>query len=170
MLAIRLPARLSRHVIKDWLWLDDLITPSAEWPPSQFSQSVYGRNWTFDGFRHAGSEGSEFYERIIIDSPRQDFDLPRIWHFASKHIAEPICEGAAFGNWVPYGFVERSGGFLRLFHLDGRNTSIPIAQDSTRFIVETRLGLVPADFRIASVHYFTMERTNEANLPFVRFK
>jgi len=100
----------------------------------------------------------------MIAAGARPFNQPQVWHFAFK---SPL---GIFREWRPYGFVEVFEDQISLFHFNGHMQVVPRPRDG-RFIVETYFGEGSADFRVASLHPFTLEQLEapDPRLAVVRF-
>jgi hypothetical protein len=70
--------------------------------------------------------------------------------------------------WRPYGFVEIAEGIIRLFDYAGLTQTTKL-DGQRRFFVETWFGEGAADFRVASLHGFTLNIVAQGGKPSVRF-
>lgn len=148
----------------DLRWMPELIAPRAEWPPQSMADQFFRRPWQVRSFRHTGKGNQNFFQNVRITASSDETTIPKVWHFAFKR-ADP-----AFPLWVPYGFVERYSNQVTMYHYRGSCQTVS-ASGHKSFLVETWFGLDAADFRVASVHGFTIElsEAKETNLPSIRF-
>lgn len=132
-------------------FLADFIGPVDEWPPSAIAEEYYGRPWCTADFRHAAGRQRNYYAALAIGpTPKSEFADPQVWHFAYRNA------GVRRAGWQPYGFVEVLGSAVRLFNFSGL-FDVSERPPATRLLfVETWFGEGAAEFRVASLHKFTL--------------
>jgi hypothetical protein len=107
-----------------------------------------------------------FYARLEIAAPSRPFDAPQVWHFAVRRLKP------GHAGWQPYGFIEREGFKVHLYHFKGGVASTTLSRLAEPFVVETFFADRLEDYRIASLHPFKISIKSPAsgNQPSVRFE
>jgi hypothetical protein len=150
---------------KDLGWLRGLIAPNEEWPDNDPATKFFGRKWNVRAFSHAARDRQNYFQRISINAVPRKFAEPQVWHFAFKG------NNPAFPLWTPYGFVERKCDEIAVYHYRGYSATVDTRADARTFSVETWFGTGAAEFRVASLHPFTLalKRDTDQMNPSVRF-
>lgn len=147
-------------------FMKDFLGRRAEWPPLAPAIQFYQRNWiTFD-FVHSATSEANFYALLSLTSSRTDYpSLPTVCHFAYRN------ENFYGKRWLHYGFVQQTKSEVKLIHINGhfQDYKKQLQQEPAR--VETFFGPSPTQFRVASLHPFSIQRIydSNSNLPSVRF-
>lgn len=140
----------------------DFIGPLEPWPPASIATNYYERPWFIRDVQHP-ARIRNYYAALAIGGPGMAaFADPQVWHFAYRDA------GRRRAGWRPYGFVEVAEGIIRLFDYAGV-TQMARLDSQERFFVETWFGEGAADFRIASLHGFTLSIVDQGGKPSVRF-
>lgn len=151
----------------DLEWLASFVLPREDWPCSDLASRYFKRPWKVHSFLHTAENARNFFQKLSVTAPPRAWGEPQVWHFAFRDLAPNSL------LWIPYGFVERRGGKVALFHYHARGHSakVGIAPDASTFLVETWFGPSPAEFRVASLHDFKLALCREADpeAPSVRF-
>lgn len=130
-------------------FLHQLVRPSVNWPPLGIAKEYFGRSWVIEEREYAPKEHRDLFQPFLIEAAGDPSGTNQIWHFAWRPRT-----GA---RWQPYGFVQLMDLTARLFAFSGATASEVLPPGSRRrFCVETWLGRGPAQFRIASLHPFTL--------------
>lgn len=164
-LARNIGAKRASPLSKDLHWVLDFIAPKPEWPPDNNSTEYFHREWELSDFRHTGRGSQNYFQKLSITARQRKFGEPQVWHFAFR------VPDATFPIWTPYGFVERRTDEIALYHIRGYTASIKTQFEVETFAVETWFGIAAAEFRVASLHPFTLalDQAVDATTPCVRF-
>jgi hypothetical protein len=129
------------------------------WPPSQLAKQYYGRDWHTEEFGHDPEIRANYYAQIeLVRLAVPDSGTPQVFHFAYQ-------QPGLFGQrWIQYGFVERQGLLVRLLNITGQVEHYRAESGDRPSVVETWFGPSLANFRIASLHPFSM-RFKDAQEP-----
>ena len=133
-------------------FLDGFVRSSRDWPAAPFARRYFGRDWVAADHRHASPDGQDYFKAFALEpGAPPDAGVDQVWHFAWR----PAPPDA----WRPYGFVRRTESELRLYAFSGNTATAAIAEGAPypRCCVETWIGRGPAEFRIASLHQFSMK-------------
>lgn len=143
-------------------FLRELLIGREDWPWRDFANRYFQREWTHHDVAHHAASRRHCYGAIQIQSDGGIKD--RVWHFAWRNDRQR--------QWRPYGFVRGEDARIHLFSYDSieDEAAIDVAVSRT-FLVETWLGPGDADFRVASLHPFSMKWHDGpvADHPLVRF-
>jgi len=140
----------SGQLVRSLQWAHDLIVPNLDWPPSSITKMYFGgRRWKIRDFSHAATGERNYFQRFRIVGDR-DLEDPQVWHFAFLNV------NAKRPLWTPYGFVVKESGRIRLYQSRGHTDEVEGLIETKSFAVETWFGMGPAEFRVASLHPFTL--------------
>ena len=129
-----------------------IYTPGPAWPNDEIAHSYYARPWFVQDFAHDPAKVSNVYAAVHLHSTAGDAELaPRTYHFAYRRT------GARDGMWRPYGVVIGYRHEVRLISDSGDYQRLSDDRSNRLVAVETYFGAGPAEFRIASLHDFTIE-------------
>jgi hypothetical protein len=125
------------------------------WPPAQLAKEYFGRDWHRQEFAHEPKIRANFYAQIELrGSIPSDTGVPQVFHFAYQ---QPGLYGQ---RWIQYGFVEARGRMVRLVNITGQIERYELDTNSGCSLVETWFGPSPVNFRIASLHPFSIQVRN----------
>lgn len=132
-------------------FVEDFVRYAEPWPPAGIARRYFGRDWTSADHSLPPSEGRDgFLTFRLHPESRREACTGRVWHFAWR----PAPDAA----WQPYGFVHLRPGQLQLFAFNGKLDHRASDGDAAQsFGVETWIGQGAAQFRIASLHRFSMD-------------
>ena len=128
--------------------LKDMIMPAERWPPSSVVKVGARRSWAHRDFLHDRTQRNTY--AAVHLSPRARRSRPLVWHFAYRDTG-----GLPSPIWHPYGFVKMANTSAWLFTFNGLTGETSGVGDALR--VDTWFGEGAAEFRVASLHEFTLE-------------
>ncbi|MEZ0375290.1 MAG: hypothetical protein ACAI44_39750 [Candidatus Sericytochromatia bacterium] len=156
------------------------LTPD-DWPPPDLA-SWFDGSWYTHEFVHDPGLGRNFFRPFTIkpdlffgpDGKVEACREPQAWYLAFRDISLKSGEVDPKSWWKPFGMLRLEDGQIHLLHFYGLIEAKPLGSDDYRFIFETHFGQGAAEFRVASLHPFDFEPTDEtlsplAELPRVRF-
>lgn len=142
-------------------FVENLVLPSAKWPPAQLSPD-YPCQWHTSTFVHRPEEGAHYYAALVISPCSLALPRAQAWHFAYRNLPGER-------PFIPWGLVCAVEDRLELYNYDGTIKYSILSNE--RFVVETWFGGGAAEFCVASLHPFslTVERQVPEGLPSLRF-
>ena len=131
------------------LWA--IYQPRPSWPNEEIAHNYYGRSWCTEDFAHDPQKIANVYAAVQLSATEADTAFfPHAYHFAYRR------PNARDGIWRPYGTVVAYRDEVRLISESGDYQSIERSDESGLVVVETYFGPGPAEFRVASLHGFTV--------------
>lgn len=129
------------------LW--PLYAAEVDWPNHQIAKAFYGRRWHVEDFTHDATAITNVYAALTFrDHVAEEPIIPRTYHFAYRRL------GVADRMWRPYGVVI---GFATEVVLISEAGDYQMVERSGRPVTaETHFGSEPAEFRITSIHPFSL--------------
>ena len=128
-----------------------LYTPGSIWPSPTIATTYYGRPWCTQEFIHDPAKFANVYAAVHLQPTAvEEPPAPRTFHFAYRR------SGYADDAWRPYGSVIGNVNEVRLVSESGDYQKLPDERSPRVVVAETYFGLGPADFRIASLHRFSV--------------
>ena len=125
--------------------------PGGVWPDPSIARTLYGRDWVTWEHRHDPEVlRNEFACFRFTPSTATDPSTPWVVHFAYRRV------GARDGMWRPYGSVMRIGRTLLLISESGDLQERTVGEVASSIAVETHFGPGAAEFRVASLHAFSL--------------
>ena len=132
-------------------FLPEFFGHHTSWPPQAIAAHFYNRTWSLQEFSHDPNIKSNFYPRIEINGDTRVHEkLPQVFHFAYR-------QPSVFAKrWIQYGYVSRYLNSVMLVNITGdiQRYEAPSVKHPTN--VETWFGPGHADFRVASLHTFSL--------------
>lgn len=129
-------------------FLRSFMGRQLQWPPRDIARVHFARDWHTKDFTHDPNVRANYYPRILLQGTASE--VPQVFHFAFRH------ESAFLGRWLEYGFVRSYGTLINLQHIDGRTDHMSISSREEPVPVETWFGPGPVQFRVASLHSFSL--------------
>lgn len=138
---------------------EDYLFPNPSWPPQSIAER-YARHprWRLSDFTHdPSSSRSDYYASLVLEAPANGFSNPHLWHFAYRELGSKETK-----SWFPYGVVRLLDGQLDLFNYIGEAETADRSVTSRALVVQTYFGKEPIEFRVASLHSFSLTIEEEA--------
>jgi hypothetical protein len=129
----------------------DFFGRQRNWPPTAFATQHYGRQWEIREFVHDPAVRKNFYQTIELQGKGNSLaDRAQVFHFAyrQKHLFA--------ARWLQYGSVIRFNRTALLRHINGHAEERRLQSSDAPAVVETWFGHAVVDFRVASLHPFTL--------------
>jgi hypothetical protein len=121
------------------------------WPPADFAAQHYGREWETREFAHDPAARKNFYQTIeIVGTGDGLARRAQVFHFAYRQ------QHLFAARWLQYGSVIRFGRMALLRHINGHAEERRLLSSDVPAVVETWFGPAAVDFRVASLHPFTL--------------
>lgn len=128
-----------------------IYSPGPAWPNEEVAHSYYGRSWFAENFEHGPEKIANVYAAVhLVAVARGDSLVPRTYHFAYRRT------GARDGMWRPYGTVIGYQKEVCLISESGDYQKISDDRSNEMVVAETYFGSGAAEFRIASLHNFSI--------------
>lgn len=144
----------------------DFFGRQRDWPPTELAKKHYKRDWNENSFFHHPSKKENRYAVVQLNSSCKNTEVfPQTFHFAYRQSEQYA------GRWLNFGFVVVHKGTVRLQHINGQRCSYS-APTTAAARVETFFGPNAAEFKVASLHPFTLcvDPAEEQTGPSVRFE
>ncbi|TVT76164.1 MAG: hypothetical protein FHP92_09040 [Denitromonas halophila] len=122
------------------------------WPPLEIAKYFACQKWITIDFQHIPDGNVGYGNLKLTGDPALERDHPQLIHFAFSH------ESRFGGRWLHYGFVTLEDKTVKLQHIDGSTDCYVRGSRSEPANVQTNFLQTPANFRLASLHPFQMER------------
>lgn len=130
----------------------EMFVPGPHWPSNSLSQRFYQRDWHTLDFKHDPSQISKVYALLEISIPTDIKEYqPIVFHIAYRR------KSAADKAWRPYGSIIAKKEITKLISESGDFQIKPSHRNNDLVFAETFFGPGPAEFRLASLHEFTLE-------------
>lgn len=139
-----------------------IFGPQTEWPNSNLFSEHFRRDWVSHEYQYSAQPPMDGYGRFRISTEGSLVD--RVWHFAWRDKTRR--------SWRPYGLVRCEDEGIQLFSFCGRRACFRLQGRGMRaFFVETYFGRGSAEFKVASIHEFSLEYVGQTDSTgnFVRF-
>lgn len=132
-------------------FLAEFFGHQTDWPPTLMAKTYYGRAWFTKEIEHDANHRVNYYAQIEVTSAQDHRrEIPQVFHFAYQ-------QPGAFGHrWIQYGFVERLRTSVRLVNIKGEMERYAARAMNDPTLVETWFGPSFTNFRIASLHDFSI--------------
>ena len=135
-----------------------IYMPGQNWPDNSLSQNFYSKNWHCEDFYHVPSEGIiNVYAGIELFCSDQETFAPRVYHIAFKR------SNAVDAMWRPFGTLIGARGRTQLISESGDFQRLSDTGSPSRVVFETYFGPGSADFRIVSLHRFSLQITTPSS-------
>ena len=128
-----------------------LYLTSAEWPGNDVANTYYGRLWQHRHFLHDPATASNVYAAFYLEASMKDQSRPVAYHFAYRRTGDPE------EPWRPYGTVIGYDGEVLLFSDRADRQWMSDSRSPAMVVAETYFGAGSAEFRVASLHGFTLD-------------
>lgn len=125
-----------------------IFFPGPEWPARRIAGDFYGRDWCVHPLASDVTTEVNVYAALVLTTPPDV--MPRAYHFAYRRRA------ARDRMWRPFGTVVVDAGTAVLVSESGDRQERPAGQRAGETIVETYFGPETSEFRVASLHDFTL--------------
>lgn len=148
---LRLSFYYGGPAIKKLKPLIPMFMPGPEWPSNEIPTKHYGRPWYDRQFTHDAEGETGKYALLKIDEgPDVEDYVPLAFHFAYRRL------GATDRSWRPYGSVIHLSPITTLISESG---DFQQAEETSAGSVhaETHFGEGPAEFKVISLHQFSVE-------------
>lgn len=147
-------------------FLSEFFGHHVAWPPKSIAAEYFKRQWRQEDFEHNPEEKANYYAGIEIScSNKSESSLPQVFHFA-------YCQPDAYAErWIEYGYIIKRDDQVALVNITGNMQNYQIPEFSRTVMAETWFGQSPVNFRIASLHDFSIcvHRDAKQRTPSVRF-
>lgn len=147
-------------------FLSEFFGHHVDWPPKSIAAEYFSRPWRQEDFAHNPEEKANYYAGVEIScSDKRKSGLPQVFHFA-------YCQPHAYARrWIAYGYIIKRSNKVELVNITGDMQSHKTPIKTQSIMAETWFGQSPVNFRIASLHDFSVcvHRDAKQRSPNVRF-
>lgn len=147
---IRRLIALGHQALDEYAPLLAMFAPAETWPSNDISSLCYGRNWFSYEFTNVDEWRSLDYILLKINFLRAPASNPRAVHIAYRRAKTRDT------MWRYYGTVIAIDGRLELYNEGGDFQSMP-QRSIEEIVFRTYYGGRPVEWRIASIHEFSIE-------------
>lgn len=119
------------------------------WPNQALAEAFFGRHWHVTDFAHDPTIITNVYAAIVLENrDPHDLAIPKTYHIAYRRA------GVSDRMWRPFGTV--IGFETEIVLLSESGIYQRIERDGPQVVFESYFGPGQAEFRIASIHAFSL--------------
>lgn len=140
-----------KYTIRSLGFLATFFEPNSGWPPEEPIRYFEPPVWSYEDFLHDPEKEVDTYAAFCL-SRNGGEDLRSVYHFAYRRALPGVTA------WIPFGLVIRLIQEVFLIHSSGYVEHQTLSDGKDPTIVETWFGHGAAEFRVACVHPFHIQR------------